>query len=227
MTPQKPALTVLFLLILVVSTACLDETVRVTPAPSSAAPTTAAPTTAAPTRTAPATPTPPPTVTAIPVPTTSPGSTPSAACAPLTGGSTANRAILTDVRVAHNPGFDRLVFEFAPSTGPGAYGVPPYRIEIASTFTAVSGQQVRVDGNAFFAVNFQQADAHDPNTGKQSLSNAKLDQKPGTPLIREVKLVEDFEATVRWAVGLDRQVCPSVLTLASPVRVVLDYPTPP
>jgi hypothetical protein len=32
---------------------------------------------------------------------------------------------------------------------------------------------------------------------------------------------------VRWAVGLDKLVCPSVLTLAGPVRVVIDYPTPP
>jgi len=226
MTPRKPALTVLFLLTLLVSGACVGETVRVTPS-QTAAPTTAAPT-ATPTRTpTPVPSTPAPTQSPAATPTTSPGSTPNAACAPLAGGSAANRAILTDVRVAHNPGFDRLVFEFAPSSGPGAYGVPPYRIEIASTFTAVSGQQVRVDGNAFFAVNFQNADAHDPNTGKQSLPTAKMDQKPTTPLVREVRLVEDFEATVRWAVGLDKLACPNVLTLAGPVRVVLDFPTPP
>lgn len=226
MRPRKPVLTVLFLLTLLASGACVDETVRVTAVPS-AAPTTAAPTNPPPpTRLItpqPATATP----TAAATPTTSPGSTPNAACAPLTGGSSANRAILTDVRIAHNPGFDRLVFEFAPSSGPGLYGVPPYRIEIASTFTATSGQQVRVDGNAFFAVNFQNADAHDPMTGKTVLPLSKFDQKPGTPLIRHVRLVEDFEANVRWAVGLDHLVCPTVLTLAGPVRVVLDYPTPP
>jgi hypothetical protein len=226
MTPQKTALTVLFLLSSLVSAACVDETVRVTPAPTTA-PTTAAPT-ATPTRTPtpdPSTPAPTPSATATP--TTSPGSTPNAACTPLAGGSAVNRAILADVRIAHNPGFDRLVFEFAPSSGPGAYGVPPYRIEIASTFTATSGQQVRVDGNAFFGVNFQNADAHDPNTGKPALPTTKMDQKPGTPLVREVRLVEDFEATVRWAVGLDKLACPNVLTLAGPVRVVLDFPTPP
>ncbi len=226
MTPRKPALTVLFLLTLLVSGACADETVRVTPSPS-AAPTTAAPIATPPRTPTPAPSTPAPSPSATATPTTGPGSTPNAACAPLSGGSAANRAILTDVRIAHNAGFDRLVFEFAPSSAPGAYGVPPYRIEIASTFTATSGQQVRVDGNAFFAVNFQNADAHDPNTGKVALPPSKFDQKPGTPLIREVRLVEDFEATVRWAVGLDKLACPNVLTLAGPVRVVLDFPTSP
>jgi hypothetical protein len=219
-------LSVLFLLTLLACTP--EEPVRLSPtptAPSSTATTTPArtPTLSAAATTA----TPTPTATATASPTTSPGGTPNAACAPLSGGSTANRAILSDVRVAHNPGFDRLVFEFSPSPGPGVYGVPPYRVEIASTFTAVSGQPVRVDGNAFFAVNFQQTDAHNPNTGQTVLPQSKFDLKPGTPLIREVRLVEDFEATVRWAVGLDKLVCPSVLTLTGPVRVVIDYPTPP
>ena len=206
-----------------------EETVRLSPAPTVV--TTTATPTPTPTRPIGAGPTtaPSPTVAPSPAatPTTAPGSTPNAACAPLAGGSTANRALLTDVRIAHNPGFDRLVFEFAQSPGPGAYGVPPYRVELASTFTAINGQPVRVDGNAYFAVNFQQADAHNPNTGQVVLPQSKFDLKPTTPLIREAKLVEDFEATVRWAVGLDRLVCPTVLTLANPVRVVIDYPTPP
>ena len=135
--------------------------------------------------------------------------------------------IVTDVRIAHNPGFDRIVFEFGPNPGPGAYGLPPYRVEVASTFTAVSGLPVRVDGNAFFGVNLQNTDAHDPNTGKASMPASKLDQRPGTPLVREVRIVEDFEAVNRWAIGLDHLVCPTVLTLAGPVRLVLDFPTPP
>jgi hypothetical protein len=211
MTRRFRHLTGLFLLTLLAAAACGPETVRVTSAPTASPVATTAAPTATPTRTPTAAPT-TAAPTATPTPTTSPGSTPNAACAALTGGSSANRAILTDVRMAHQPGFDRLVFEFAPSTGPGAYGVPPYRIEIANTFTAV---------------NFQNTDAHDPTTGKIALPQSKFDQKPGTPLIREVKLVEDFEAVVRWAVGLDHLVCPTILTLAGPVRVVLDFPAAP
>ena len=217
---------VLFLLTFLACTP--EEPVRLSPTPS-LAPTTAAPS-ATPTRTASpvaTTASPSPAATATPTPTTSPGDTPNAVCASRTGGSAGNRAILNDVRIAHNPGFDRVVFEFSPSSGPGSYGAPPFQVGLTNSFTATSGQSVRVDGSVFYAVNFQQADAHDPQTGRVVLPPAKFDQKPSTPLIREVRLVEDFEATVRWAVGLDRIACPTVLTLASPVRVVVDFPTPP
>jgi hypothetical protein len=42
-----------------------------------------------------------------------------------------------------------------------------------------------------------------------------------------VKLVEDFEGTVVFGVGLERVACPTVLTLLSPARIVIDFPTPP
>src|SRR5712691_5858363 len=103
--------------------ACFPETVRVTPAPSTAAPTIAAPTATSTPFTPPgfgptsAPATPVATPTAPPTAPASPGSTPATACPPLTGGSQANRVIVTDVRVAHNPGFDRIVFEFGPNPG--------------------------------------------------------------------------------------------------------------
>lgn len=214
-------LSVLFLLTL----ACTpEEVVRISPTPT-AAPSTAT-AAASPTRTAtpspaPTTPAPTPSASPSATPTASPGGSPNPACAARTGGSTANRAVLSDVRIARHPGYDRLVFEFAPSTGPGVYGVPPFAVEVAQTFTATSGQPVRVDGNAFFLVRFTNADAHDQN-GRVTVPS--LDIKTPTPLIREVKIVEDFEASVRWAVGLDRLSCPTVLTLGGPVRVVVDFP---
>jgi hypothetical protein len=220
-------LSALFLVTFAVSAACTpEETVRISASPAPASRTPAA-TTATPSRTptaVPTTPAPTPSPAATPTPTTSPGSTPNAACPPQTGGSSANRALLTAIRIAHNPGFDRLVFEFSPSTGPGTYGVPPYTIEVASSFAGPSGQPVTVLGNAFFRVRFQNTDAHTAN-GTPTL--ASTDLKPTTPLIKEVRLVEDFEATVVWGVGLDHLVCPSVLTLTGPVRVVFDFPTPP
>lgn len=223
MKQRRRLLTALFLLTWVVA-ACGPETVRVTPAPTTA-PTTAAPT-ATPTRTpspVPTTAAPSPTPTPAPTPSTSPGGTPNTLCTPLTGGSQTNRAVITAVRVAHNPGFDRVVFELGPNAV-GPYGLPPYSIEVASTFIATSGQPVRVDGNAFFGVRLGNTDAHD-QTGKVTV--ASTDIKSTTPLVKEVRIVEDFEAVNRWAIGLDRLVCPTVLTLASPVRVVIDFPTPP
>jgi len=133
--------------------------------------------------------------------------------------------LLTAIRIAHNPGFDRLVFDFSPTDrGVGAYGVPPYSIDVASSFSGPSGQAVTVAGNAYFRVRFQNTDAH-TSAGRTTLASS--DQRPTTPLVKEVRIVEDFEATVQAAVGLDHLACPSVLTLSGPIRVVLDFPTPP
>lgn len=217
-TPRRLA-TALFLLTSMVVAACTPvETVRISPTPTVAAP-TAAPTTGAPIRTPTAAPTTAaPTATRSPAPTTSPGSSPNAACALITGGSPLAVPQVTQLRASHQPGFDRLVFEFS-----GA-GVPNYEIKVAQTFTAPSGQAVRVDGNAFISVRLG-AQAH-TDAGQRSYPQPDP-YRPGLPVVREVKLVEDFEATVIFGVGLERLVCPSVLTLLGPPRVVLDFPTPP
>lgn len=133
--------------------------------------------------------------------------------------------LLTAIRIAHNTGFDRIVFEFGPTDrGVGGYGIPPFIIELASSFAGPSGIPVAIDGNAHFRVRFQNTDAH-TNAGVPTL--ASQDLRPATPLLKEAKLVEDFEAIVVWGVGLDHLACPSVLTLSGPARVVFDFPTPP
>jgi hypothetical protein len=125
---------------------------------------------------------------------------------------------LTAIRAAHNPGFDRLVFEFA------GLGVPEYKIELASSFIAPSGQAVRVDGNAFFQARFT-GQAHTTAGGR---SYPQPDPyRVGLIVVREIKLVEDFEGVVRFGIGMERPLCPTVLTLQGPSRVVVDFPTPP
>jgi hypothetical protein len=204
----------------VATTACGPETVRLTPSPTveatSAAPGTPAPT---PTRTATAAPTtPPPTATRTFAPTTSPGSTPPTACPTNTGGSPIAVPQISALRAAHNPGADRLVIELTGAV------VPSYEIKVASTFTSTSGQAVQVDGNAFFSVRV----AGQAHTDAGAKSYPQPDPyRPGLPLIREVKRVEDFEGVVIFGVGLERLACPNVLTLLSPPRIVLDFPTPP
>jgi len=218
MRKRNRLLTGLLALTCVAALACTPETVRISPTPT-IAPTTAAPTTAAPTPTRTATPAPttPPAATTAP-PTNSPGSTPSTSCPTLTGGSPIAAPRVAAIRAAHNVGADRLVLEFTGAA------VPQYEIKVASTFTAPSGQAVRVDGNAFFSVRVS-GQAHN-DAGQRSYA-ATDPYRPGLPVIREVKLVEDFEGVVIFGLGLERLVCPSVLTLAGPPRIVLDFPTPP
>lgn len=162
--------------------------------------------------------------TAVPT-TTSSGPSPAAACPKATGGGASNQAQLVAVRVAHQPGFDRLVFEFGPSTAPGPFGMPAYSVETARSLSGPSGQPVTITGSALFGARFQNASTQNPN-GTQSYAGSS-DLKPTTPLIKEVKVVEDFERVLLWGVGLDHLACPKVLELAGPLRVVLDFPTPP
>ena len=215
---------------LVVS-ACSAERVVLPRTSPSASTVTITPTTAAPTASRSASPTVAPTAaptTAAPSPTSaaSPGSTPATACPERTGGATANQAQLTAIRVAHNPGFDRVVFEFGPSTAPGVYGMPPFRIAVATSLSGPSGQPVPIDGNALFGVRFQNASTVDPN-GTRTYTGATSVKPTTMPLVKEVRLVEDFERVLVWGIGLQRLQCPTLLTLSAPVRLVLDFPTPP
>jgi hypothetical protein len=193
-----------------------------------ATPTASASRSASPTATASALPTAtarPTTATSAPTAAASPGSTPAPACPRTTGGNASNQAQLVAVRLAHQPGFDRLVFEFGQSTAPGPFGMPAYTVETASSLSGPSGQPVTISGNALLGARFQNASTQNPN-GTPSYTGG-TDIKPTTPLIKEVKLVEDFERVLLWGVGLDHLVCPKVSELAGPFRVVLDFPTPP
>jgi len=45
------------------------------------------------------------------------------------------------------------------------------------------------------------------------------------PVLVEVRQVGDFEGIVNLAVGLSREVCPTVSVLGDPSRLVLKFPT--
>lgn len=201
--------------------ACAPEAGRTTPTPT-VAPTTAAASTAAPTPTRTTTPAPataPPSAAVVPTVTGSPRVTASTACPTLTGGSPLAAPRVASLRAAHNPGFDRLVIEFTEQA------VPSYEIKSSSDiFGSPSGFSVRVDGNALFSIRVS-GQAH-TDAGQRSYSEPDP-YRPGLPLIRVVDLVTDFEGAVIFGVGLERSACPTLLVLASPPRIVLDFPTPP
>ncbi len=173
-------------------------------------------------------PTPSPTASASPSPSPIPtGSAPQAACPAQNGGDPSAQAQLVAIRTAHQPGLDRVVFEFGPSSVPaGVYGLPLYDIAVVSQFIGGgSGRPVPVDGNAFLQVRFRNASTVDPATGKQTFTQTEI--RPGLPLVRTVKLIDDFERIMTWGLGLERLACAKVSELASPARLVVDLPTPP
>ena len=195
---------------------------------------TATPTSAQPT----ASPTPLPTValpsptatpTASPSPSPSPtgatGTPPPPACPVQSGGDPSAQAQLTAIRIAHQPGFDRVVFEFGATTI-GPYGLPPYEASVVKEFVGGgSGRPVPVDGNAFLQIRFRNASTVDPSTGKQTIT--QTDIHPALPLVRNVKLIDDFERVMTWGIGLERLACAKITALTGPVRLVVDLPTPP
>ncbi len=158
--------------------------------------------------------TPAQTASPTPVPTPTPATPAVGACPRVTGATGISGSSLVEVRIAHQPGFDRIVFDFGP--GP----LPQYTVEQSASFVAPSGQTVPVQGNAHLGVRFNGA-------GQMGAYRGPTSFRPATPLIREVKLVEDFEGVVAWGVGLERLACPRVLALAGPARLVVDLPSPP
>lgn len=154
------------------------------------------------------------------------GSTPAAACPRVASGGAANQAQLVAVRIAHQPGFDRVVFELGRSTAPGGFGIPTYVVEPVSSLSGASGQPVRLEGNAMLSVRFQNTSTRSPDTGAATYGGS-TDMRPTTPLVRELRLVEDFERVMVWGAGLGSLVCPKVTELANPYRLVLDFASAP
>lgn len=136
---------------------------------------------------------------------------PGQACRRATGGSATGGGALAEVRIGTQPAAERIVFDF------GAGALPQYTVEQATSFVAPSGQTVAVQGNAHVGIRFNGAGGMGTYRGSTSF-------RPGLPLIREVKLVEDFEGVLVWGVGLERSSCPRILVLASPTRLVVDFP---
>ncbi|NRQ31893.1 GerMN domain-containing protein [Nonomuraea sp. NN258] len=125
---------------------------------------------------------------------------------------------LVDVRAAHQPGLDRLVFEFRgrlPATHDVRY--------VPRLFADGSGHRVHVVGGALLQVRFDGADGHDLRGDVTYGPQRRTYALPG---VIQVVNTGDFEATLTFGVGLARRVPVKVYTLTRPSRVVIDLATP-
>ena len=201
-----------------VAAACVDDgtgavtrppATTVAPVDTTAAATTAAP---APSTTAASTTTSAPTTTAPPFNgTTAPKESPMA-------GSPDAR--LVDVRTGKHPGFTRVVWEMH-----GNSGTPAYQVGYApGPFVDIGGSTVPVAGTAFLHVIFFPAMRHDI-TDPVDIIQTYLGPEVidvGVGSVRQVVFIEDFEATMEWAIGLTGQKAFEVFTLENPTRLVID-----
>jgi len=159
-----------------------------------------------------------------PLPTVPPSATDSGsfACLDKSGGTDSGLAMqLTAVRVAHQSGYDRIVFEFAPQSGSTAH-LPAYTVSRQASAKFVkdpSGLPVTMHGSAGLRIVFHGASGATSYTGSRDLT-------PNLPVVQEVEQLGDFEAVLSWGAGLSQSSCIRTLELSNPTRLVIDVQTP-
>ena len=128
--------------------------------------------------------------------------------------------VLVDVRAAHHPGVDRLIFEFE---GP----LPEYAAA-AWTNRVIhdpSGLPVPVQGNAYLSVVMYSVIAHETDPGFGSTYGPRQ-RAFDLPNIAHVVAAGDFEAVVSFGVGLmQRTRILRTARLRDPSRFVVDVST--
>jgi hypothetical protein len=153
----------------------------------------------------------PPSVTP---PSPPPINLPAFRCADAAGG-TNGTANVTGVRVAQQIGFDRFVLQFSAK-------VPAYTVkrQAKPVFkSGGSGQSVTLSGTAGALVQVHSA------TGAGTYSGSTDFTQAGFPVLKEARLLEDFEGYVSWGIGLSLPVCVRAFTLLDPPRLVIDFKT--
>lgn len=141
---------------------------------------------------------------------------------PQNAGGREPRAELTAVRAAHQPNFDRVVFEF-DGTAPGfrvAYGKRPVTED-------ASGREVAVRGKYVLEVRMENAsgyhlagdDSHSTYTGPKRI------RPSDTLVIEEIVWTGDFEGILNWVVGLKEKNGFRVRQLTAPPRLMIEICT--
>jgi hypothetical protein len=131
------------------------------------------------------------------------------------GGEGVRMATLESVRTARNDGYDRVVFEFEAGRTPG------YRVEYVDrpVRQCGSGQVVPLRGDAWLRIRLEPSQAHD-DRGRPTVEDRA--RTANLPVLRELRLICDYEGQVEWVLGLTSPNPFRVVELTSPARLVLD-----
>jgi hypothetical protein len=111
-------------------------------------------------------------------------------------------ALLTDLEVGGIDGVDQVRFTFDDGLIPGyavAYIDPPVRQD-------GSGNEVEVEGDAFLEIRFSPASGVDLLDTLEPTYTGPLEVRGDTEVVTEVVRTGDFEATLTWVVGVEREV---------------------
>jgi hypothetical protein len=119
---------------------------------------------------------------------------------------------LVSVQAVERKGYDRVLFTFQ-----GA--MPGYQVRYVPEVADQAGRRLPLRGEAFLAVTFEPARAHDPG-GEPTVSTTTL--TPSSPVLRQVRFAGDFEGRVSFGLGLSGRGGFRVSELRDPVRVAVD-----
>ena len=137
------------------------------------------------------------------------------ACKDMSGGKTGTTNVIA-TRTGEQAGFDRFVIQFDSQ-------VPAYTIkrQAKATFTqGASGQPITLVGSAGVLITLKGA-SQDTYSGSTDIT------QPEFAILKEVRVVQAFEGTVQWGIGLASPVCMRAFTLSDPARLVIDFSTNP
>jgi hypothetical protein len=130
-------------------------------------------------------------------------------------GLRASASILRTVHTAAQVGYDRIVFELSGDSPPG------YHVEYSDrpARKCGSGDVVPVSGAARLLVRLERVQAHDER-GNPTI--VERERAPALPVLKEMKLICDFEGQVEWVLGVAARNGYRVLELTEPPRLVVD-----
>ena len=130
-----------------------------------------------------------------------------------TGDATDAELVLTDVRAAEHPEFDRLVLEFEGE------GAPGWRVGyVDSAATAGKGDPIELEGDALLSV----VATHVMPNDMSGYYDGPRQFEPDTEVIDDVFVDGTFEGETVVVLGLDEVEVFRVFTLTEPTRLVVD-----
>jgi hypothetical protein len=124
-------------------------------------------------------------------------------------------ALLQTIQADPHADYDRVVLEFAADSAPGyhvAYADTPAR-------ECGSGDVVQVAGEAQLLVRIEPARAHTEDSTPTAVARHAT---PSLTVVREMKLICDFEGQVEWVLGLAASHPYRVLEPSGAARLVID-----
>lgn len=131
---------------------------------------------------------------------------------------------LSDVRVASQRGYDRVVFEFIARPGQPAK-VPFFEVEPVTPPLVQdgSGEEISVEGRAYLGAVIRASGVDLSGDQPRIVYTGSDSLKPAdTKAVVEVRKAGDFENTLTWYVGTNGRPCFVARTLTDPIRIVVD-----